>query len=39
MEKRVERSCHGKVLRRVAGLLAPLGFRRAKFTFFIRRQK
>ncbi len=39
MEKSVERSCHGKILRRVAKLLAPLGFRRAKVTFFVRRQK
>jgi hypothetical protein len=38
MEKSVERVCHGKVLRRVAVLVAPLGFRRAKSTFFIRRQ-
>jgi len=39
MEKSVERSCHGKVLRRVAGLLAPLGFQRAKSTFFIRHRE
>jgi hypothetical protein len=39
MEKSVERACHGKVLRRVAGLLAPLGFRRAKTTFFIHPQE
>jgi hypothetical protein len=37
MEKRVERSNHGKVMRRVAGFVAPLGFRRAKSTFFVRR--
>ena len=39
MEKSVERSCHGKVLRLVASLLAPLGFQRAKSTFFIRRHQ
>ena len=39
MEKSVERSCHGKVLRRVGGLLASIGFRRARSTFFIRRQE
>lgn len=38
MEKSVERSCHGKVMRRVAGLLVSLGFQRVKSTFFIRRQ-
>jgi hypothetical protein len=36
MPKSVERSCHRKVLRRVAGLLAPLGFRRGKPAFIIR---
>lgn len=39
MDKKLERSCHGKVLRMVAKLLAPLGFRRAKMTFFFRRQQ
>jgi hypothetical protein len=39
MEKSVERSCHGKVLRLVGSLLAPLGFRHVKSTFFIRRQE
>jgi hypothetical protein len=39
MEKRLERSCHDKILRLVARLLAPLGFRHAKSTFFIRRQQ
>jgi hypothetical protein len=39
MEKSVERLCHGKVLRRVARLLARLGFERAKTTFFVRRQQ
>ena len=39
MDKSVERSCHGKVLRRVASLLAPFGFRRSKTTFFTRRKR
>jgi hypothetical protein len=39
MEKSVERSAHGKVLRLVASLLAPLGFKRAKSTFFFRRRQ
>jgi hypothetical protein len=39
MEKSLERACHAKILRRVTGLLAPLGFRRAKSTFFIRRRE
>jgi hypothetical protein len=36
MDKRLERSNKGKVLRRVAPLLAELGFRRTKPTFFTR---
>lgn len=39
MERSVERSCHGKVLRLVSRLLASRGFNRAKSTFFVRRQQ
>jgi hypothetical protein len=39
MEKSVERSCHGKVQRRAGKLLAPIGFQRAKSTFFARRRQ
>lgn len=39
MDKSVERSCHGKVMRLVSRLLVPLGFKRAKSTLFVRRQQ
>lgn len=39
MNKPAERSGHRKILRRVAQLLSPLGFRRAKMTFFVRRRQ
>jgi hypothetical protein len=38
MDKRIERSNHGKILRRVAKHLALLGFRNSKSAFFIRQQ-
>ena len=39
MEKSVERSLHGKILRRVARLLDPIGFRRAKTRSSFERQE
>ena len=39
MDKRIEQSCHRKVLGRVAKLLPKLGLERRKTTFFVCRQE